>query len=74
MGRGRATESEMPKLILINPAMRMLGYSIITPRWLFVMAQATPGDLIDDLVLVDEALEEFNPDIERVVLMKYSSL
>ena len=53
----------MPKLILVNPAMRMLGYSIITPRWLFVMAQATPDDLIDDLLLVDEALEEFNPDI-----------
>lgn len=55
----------MPKVILVNPAMTMMGYSIITPRWLFVMAQATPRDLVGDPVLVDEAIEEFNPDVVR---------
>lgn len=45
--------------------MTVMGYSIITPRWLFVMAQATPRDLVGDPVLVDEAIGEFNPDVVR---------
>ncbi len=52
----------MGKVILVNPAMTTLGYSVITPRWLFVMAQATPVDLIGDPVLVDEAIHEFDPE------------
>ena len=55
----------MPKVILINPAMSTMGYSIITPRWLFVIAQATPVELVGDPVLVDESLHEFDPSIVR---------
>lgn len=51
----------MPKIMLVNPAMSTLGYSVITPRWLFVMAQATPVALAGDPVLIDEAIQEFDP-------------
>jgi radical SAM superfamily enzyme YgiQ (UPF0313 family) len=55
----------MPKVILVNPALATLGYSVITPRWLFVIAQATPADLVGDPVLVDEAIQEFDPEMVR---------
>ena len=50
----------MAKVVLVNPAMSTLGYSIITPRWLFVIARATPIELVGDPVLVDEAIQEFD--------------
>ncbi len=53
----------MAKVILVNPSMATMGYSIITPRWLFVMAQATPRDLVGDPILVDETIEKFDPGI-----------
>jgi len=55
----------MPRVILINPALTTMAYSIMTPRWLFVIAQATPTDLVGDPVLVDEALQEFDPGMVR---------
>src|SRR3989442_14892737 len=51
----------MARVILVNPANSTRGYSIITPRWLFVIAQATPRDLVGHPTVVDEALERFNP-------------
>ncbi len=51
----------MPKVILINPSTSTAGYSFITPRWLYVIAQTTPGDLVGDPVLVDESIEKFDP-------------
>jgi radical SAM superfamily enzyme YgiQ (UPF0313 family) len=51
----------MAKVILVNPAMATLGYSVITPRWLFVIAQATPVELVGDPILVDEAIQPFDP-------------
>jgi radical SAM superfamily enzyme YgiQ (UPF0313 family) len=53
----------MRKVILVNPSMSTLGYSFITPRWLYVIAQATPVDLIGDPVIIDESLDRFNADI-----------
>jgi radical SAM superfamily enzyme YgiQ (UPF0313 family) len=53
----------MAKVVLVNPSMSTVGYSFITPRWLYVLAEATPSALIGDPVLVDESLEKFNPDI-----------
>lgn len=53
----------MPKVVLVNPSLSTVGYSFITPRWLYVLAQATPVDLVGDPVLVDEAIERFDPDI-----------
>jgi tRNA A37 methylthiotransferase MiaB len=37
-----------------------MGYSVITPRWLFVLAQATPVDLVGDPKIVDESLVRFD--------------
>jgi radical SAM superfamily enzyme YgiQ (UPF0313 family) len=53
----------VPKVVLVNPAMSTLGYSVITPRWLFVIAQATPRELVGDPVVIDEALQEFRSNM-----------
>ena len=53
----------MPKVILVNPASVTVGYSFIAPRWLYVIAQATPVDLVGDPILVDETLNLFDPEI-----------
>lgn len=53
----------MPKVILVNPSRSTIGYTFITPRWLFVMARATPVDIVGDPVIVDESIERFNPEI-----------
>src|SRR5439155_27145418 len=57
---GRA---EMPRAILINPAVTTMGYSVITPRWLFVIAQATPTDHVGNPVLIDEVVQKFDPEM-----------
>jgi radical SAM superfamily enzyme YgiQ (UPF0313 family) len=41
--------------------MTTVGYSVITPRWLFVLAQATPIELVGDPVVVDETIQELDP-------------
>ncbi len=46
---------------LVNPSDNSFGTAVITPRWLFVLAAATP-DSIGDPVLVDETLEQINFD------------
>jgi len=46
---------------LINPSDHSFGTSVITPRWLFVLAAATPRYL-GDPVLVDESLEQLDPE------------
>ncbi len=53
----------MPKIILIHPALTTTGFSFFTPRWLFVLARATPAEYGGDPVLVDETLERFRPEI-----------
>ncbi|HET7099628.1 MAG TPA: radical SAM protein, partial [Terriglobia bacterium] len=53
----------MAKVILVNPSMSTAGYSFMTPRWLFVIAQATPLELVGDPILVDESIVKFNPGI-----------
>jgi hypothetical protein len=53
----------MAKVVLVNPSLSTVGYSFITPRWLFVLAQATPSDLVGDPVLIDESVEKFDPGI-----------
>jgi radical SAM superfamily enzyme YgiQ (UPF0313 family) len=63
MLQSRTRRLKMPKVILVNPSMSTMGYSFITPRWLFVIAQATPVDLVGDPIIVDESIERFNSDI-----------
>lgn len=47
---------------LVNPSDNSFGTAVITPRWLFVLAAATPRNM-GDPVLVDESLEQLNPSI-----------
>lgn len=48
------------KVFLVNPSNLSVGTAVITPRWLFVLAAATPKSL-GDPVLVDETLERTDP-------------
>ncbi len=45
---------------LINPSDNSFGTAVITPRWLFVLAAATPLSM-GDPILVDESLEQLDP-------------
>jgi radical SAM superfamily enzyme YgiQ (UPF0313 family) len=45
---------------LVNPSDVSFGTAVITPRWLFVIAAATPRSF-GDPVLVDETLEQVDP-------------
>ncbi|HXG88192.1 MAG TPA: radical SAM protein [Vicinamibacterales bacterium] len=46
---------------LINPSHLAFGIAVITPRWLYVLAAATPSEY-GDPVIVDETLEQLNPE------------
>ncbi len=46
---------------LVNPSDNSFGTAVITPRWLFVLAAATPR-AAGDPVLVDESLEQIVPE------------
>ena len=46
---------------LVNPSDIAFGFGVITPRWLYVLAAATPADYGDPLI-VDETLESFESD------------
>ena len=46
---------------LINPSDNSFGTAVITPRWLFVLAAATPRSM-GDPILVDESLEQLNAE------------
>src|SRR3984893_6688334 len=46
---------------LVNPSDNSFGTAVITPRWLFVLAAATPQAAGDPL-LVDESLEQIVPE------------
>jgi len=52
----------MTRVILVNPANATVGYSVITPRWLFVIAGATPTELVGDPIVIDEPVTAFNPE------------
>jgi radical SAM superfamily enzyme YgiQ (UPF0313 family) len=46
---------------LVNPSDNSFGTAVITPRWLFVLAAATPPTA-GDPILVDESLEQILPE------------
>ena len=46
---------------LVNPSDNSFGTAVITPRWLFVLAAATPRS-VGDPILVDESLEQIVPE------------
>jgi hypothetical protein len=45
---------------LVNPSDNSFDTAVITPRWLFVLAAATP-EAAGDLIFVDESLEQLDP-------------
>ncbi len=45
---------------LINPSHLSFGVGVITPRWLYVLAAATPTDY-GDPIITDETLELLDP-------------
>ena len=45
---------------LVNPSDVSFGIGVITPRWLYVLAAATPAKY-QDPILHDETLEQFDP-------------
>ena len=45
---------------LVNPSDNSFGTAVITPRWLFVLAAATP-QVYGDPILVDETIEQLDP-------------
>ena len=47
---------------LINPSHVSFGIGVITPRWLYVLAAATPASFGTPL-LIDETLEFFDPSV-----------
>ena len=47
------------KVHLVNPSDVSFGTAVITPRWLYVLAGATPREF-GDPQLVDETLEKIN--------------
>src|SRR6266496_3106550 len=53
----------MTKVILVNPANATIGYSVITPRWLYVIAGATPTELVGDPIVIDEPVNQFDPEV-----------
>lgn len=46
---------------LVNPSESSFGIAVITPRWLFVLAAATPEEFGDPRI-VDETLEQIVPE------------
>jgi radical SAM superfamily enzyme YgiQ (UPF0313 family) len=48
-------------VFLVNPSDSSFGTSVITPRWLYVLAAATPSEY-GDPVIVDETLKQLDPD------------
>ena len=48
-------------VFLVNPSDNSFGTAVITPRWLFVLAAATPTS-VGDPILVDESLEPIVPE------------
>lgn len=54
------TERVLVRILLINPSDVSFGIGVITPRWLFVLAAATPSEF-GDPILHDETLERLDP-------------
>ena len=48
-------------VFLVNPSDNSFGTAVITPRWLFVLAAATPPS-VGDPILIDESLEPIDPE------------
>src|SRR4026209_1903360 len=59
-GLSRRQETSYLHVHLINPSHLAFGVGVITPRWLYVLAAATPRQYGDPLI-TDETLEVLDP-------------
>lgn len=50
------------RVFLVNPSDHSFGTAVITPRWLFVLAAATPQSA-GEPILIDESLEPIDPEV-----------
>ena len=55
------SEDHRVRIHLVNPSDVSFGTAVITPRWLYVLAAATP-DRYGAPAIIDETLEPFDPD------------
>src|SRR5262249_27249328 len=55
-----ASSAEYVKVHLVNPSHVSFGIAVITPRWLYVLAAATPASF-GDPILIDETLDPVDP-------------
>src|ERR1700680_4324382 len=60
IARGRSKEAPGVNVHLINPSSVSFGTAVITPRWQYVLAGATPRSF-GDPILVDETLSPIDP-------------
>ena len=49
------------RIHIVNPSDVSFGTAVITPRWLYVLAAATPAHY-GTPIIVDETLEPFDPE------------
>src|SRR5579872_5700919 len=49
------------RIHLVNPSDTSFGIGVITPRWLYVLAAATPSEY-DDPIITDETLDQIQSD------------
>jgi radical SAM superfamily enzyme YgiQ (UPF0313 family) len=56
----RGPRRQFVRVHLVNPSDVSFGIAVITPRWLYVLAAATPREW-GDPVLIDEQLEPLDP-------------
>ena len=54
-------ENRFVRIHIVNPSHFSFGTAFITPRWMFVLAAATPA-IWGDPILSDESLEPFDTD------------
>jgi radical SAM superfamily enzyme YgiQ (UPF0313 family) len=50
------------RIHLVNPSDTSFGIGVITPRWLYVLAAATPATY-GDPIITDETLEQIQPEL-----------
>jgi radical SAM superfamily enzyme YgiQ (UPF0313 family) len=49
------------RILLINPSNTTAGFALMTPRWMPVLAAATPAEGVADIRLLDQAVEDVTP-------------
>ena len=63
----KSPKSTVMRVHLINPSDTSFGIAVITPRWLYVLAAATPATF-GDPVLCDETLRPLMPGTYRAAM------